>query len=75
MSLTTIEPKNAEQLYNRLTRMEKIHLRDATDGRLEYLAQEEYKVDGATLEVMLEVRDRLNQEFAEFNASSYWDLK
>ena len=57
-------PRTAEQIFARLSRMEAIDLRRASDDRVRYLARESYNVDGATYEELLKVRDMANELFS-----------
>lgn len=74
MHLHIVEPKNAEQLYNRLRETDAILLRAAeTDDRLEYIRTRDFAADGpVSFETIKAVRDRLVSEMAEFTQSDWW---
>lgn len=73
MPLHTVEPKTAEQLYNRLRETEKIAIRAASPDRLEYLRTNDFLSDGpVSPEAIQEVQDRLSREMAEFTARANW---
>ena len=69
----TVEPKNAQQICVRLSTIEKIDLRSSSDARIEYLAREKYRSDGATYEELLKVRQLVIDQFTAFdNNDAYW---
>lgn len=73
MHLHTVEPKTAEQLYNRLRETEKIAIRGASPDRLEFLRQHDFASDGpVSVQDMQIVKDRLDREMAEFTAQPTW---
>lgn len=64
MTFCIVEPKTAEQLLARLTRVEKLRIRAATPDGLEYIRQVDCASDGPpSVEAMLEVQRSLNESY------------
>ncbi len=74
MHLHVVEPKTAEQLYNRLREIEKIQIRAASADGLEYLRTRDFASDGpVSPEVMQEVAARCHKDMADMTkAASRW---
>jgi hypothetical protein len=55
--LQTASPLNAQQMFDRMTEVERIHVRGANDGRLQWLAHNHHRIDcQGNLETMIELR-------------------
>lgn len=68
MYLYTIsEPKTAQQLMVRLSAVEKIFIRQCTDGALDHLRQGLHSDCIPTMETMIDVQAQLNREFSLYD--------
>lgn len=55
--LQTSSPLNAQQMFDRMTEVERIHVRGANDGRLQWLAHNSHRIDcEGNFETMKELR-------------------
>lgn len=77
MALCTIEPRSVNQLLGRMSMNERIAVIAANDDRLEFLRVTNFGSDGPpSFETMIQLRERVQQEFAEFRARpDWWDGK
>lgn len=47
----------AQQMFDRMTEVERIHIRGATDGRLQWLAHNDHRIDcRGNMETMIQLR-------------------
>lgn len=68
--LATMEPRSAQQIYVRLTEMEKIDLRRASPDRLTFLARTIYKIEsGENEKTMQEVQRLCGEEITRYDAT------
>ena len=74
MYLHTVEPKTAEELFNRLRETEKIMIRAAnTQERLDYIRTHDFASDGpVSVQDMSEVKRRLDEEMTVASQSNWW---
>jgi len=73
MTITTVKPKTAKQLLARLTEVERIGIRSASPGRLEFLRLSSLASDGpVTAQALAEVKEILDAEFQSFECRDWW---
>lgn len=68
MFFHTMQFKTPAALHGRLREVEKIDLRRATHGRVEYLFNSHYKNEVETLEKLLEVKALCDKDMADYDA-------
>lgn len=70
LQLSTFEARTPQQIFVRLTEMEKIGLRKASPDRLDHLARTTYlRESGESVEVMTEVQRLCNQTITTYDAN------
>lgn len=64
---TMNEPKNAAQIMVRLTEVEKIRIRGASDGALEHMRQSMTSDGPPSIETMAEIKAALDAKFGTYD--------
>jgi hypothetical protein len=73
MYLHTVESRTPQQIFDRMTEMEKMGMRMATPGRLEYLSQTVYlRESGNSVECMKKVQALCIKELESFTTMKSW---
>ena len=76
MAIATSIAKNADQLIARLRETERIQIRAATPDCLDFLRQNDLASDGpVSQDVMIEVKRKLDSEYAEFDTKRWWQTQ
>lgn len=64
--LQTSSPLTAQQIFDRMTEVERIHVRGANDGRLQWLAHNDHYIDcQGNMQTMIELRTIAKQNPAK----------
>ena len=68
MYLHTANNRTAQNFFGRLREIEKMAIRKASPGELEYLRQADFLTDNLTVEAMAEVKQVVDADFTALSA-------